>query len=170
MNASFLDFRLLLLFVLILPMGLVTLLLTTRAWRDQQRLNAARGWQSAPGRVIDSRVETLSVPVRIQTSIRNYRLATRYAPLIAYEYRVDGKRYQGERLCLGPRALSSEAADAEREIQPYPPGSSVTVWYNPADPADSALERRAGWELWTEWLVSGLMLVTTVLMIVVIYS
>ena len=170
MPVSFLDFRLLLLLGVTLPMGLVTLVLTARAWRDQQRLNAARTWQSAPGRVISARVEQVSVRVRVQTSSSSYRLAMRYAPAVLYEYFVNGTRYQGERLRLGPRLLSSEPADAEREIQPYPPGSSVTVWYNPSDPADSALERQASGAVWVEWLVSGLMLALTALAAALVYG
>ena len=113
--------------------------------------------------MIAARVEPVNIPVRVQTSSSSYRLAARYAPAIMYEYFVNGACYQGERLRLGPRIRSSESVGAAREIQPYPPGSSVTVWYNPSDPFDSALERRAGWAIWVEWLVSGLMLALTLL-------
>ncbi len=167
MPASFLDFRLLLLLGVTLPMGFVTLLLTARAWQNQRRLNAARGWQSAPGRVIAARVEPVHVRVRVSTSSGRYRLAMRYAPVVVYEYSVGGRRYQGERLRLGPRLLSSEAADAGREIAPHPPGSLVTVWYDPQNPADCALERTSG-AIWVEWLVSGLMLALTLLAALVI--
>ena len=101
-------------------MGFVTLLLTVRAWRSQQRVNAARSWQSAPGMVIAVRAEQVNIPVRVQTSTSTYRLATRYAPVVAYAYFVNGTYLQGERLRLGPCVLSSEAADAGREITRYP--------------------------------------------------
>ena len=140
-ESAFLDIRLIILLVVTLPMGFVTLLLTVRAWRSQQRVNAARSRQSAPGTVIAARVEQVNIPVRVQTSTSTCRLATRYAPVVAYAYFVNGTYLQGERLRLGPCVLSSEAADAGREITRYSVGSPVTVWYDPQNPVDAMLER-----------------------------
>jgi hypothetical protein len=168
-ESAFLDIRLIILLVVTLPMGFVTLLLTVRAWRSQQRVNAARSRQSAPGTVIAARVEQVNIPVRVQTSTSTYRLATRYAPVVAYAYFVNGTYLQGGRLRLGPRVLSSEAADAGREITRYPVGSPVTVWYDPQNPVDAVLERGGG-AVWIEWLICGLMLALTVLAAVLIYG
>lgn len=155
MNVSFLDFRLLLTLVMILPLGFAALLLAARAWGNQQRVNAARGWRPTTGRVIAASVETVSVSVRVQTSTSSYRAATRYAPAVQYEYFVHGARYYADRLHLGPRILSSEASDAQWALRRYPVGSQVIVWYNPANPAESALDVRAGWGIWIEWAISG---------------
>ncbi len=165
MNISFLDFRLLLTLVMILPMGFVTFLLAARAWRSQQRVNAARGWRWVPGKIMSASIESVSLPVRVQTSTSSYRLATRYAPLIVYEYIVNGKQYQGNRLHLGPRVLSSETSDVEQALKRYAAGSQVAVWYNPVNPTESALDVRAGWEVWTEWAVSGLLFLLTLALI-----
>lgn len=170
MNASFLDFRLLLLLILVLPMGFVTLLLAARAWRDQQRVNAARGWESVTGKVISASVERVSLPVRVQTSTNAYRWAVRYAPALVYEYIVNGRLYHGSRLRLGARLASSDASSAEREIARYSVGGQVIVWYDPANPADSTLERGIHWAVWTQWLVSGIMLILTVAMVFLIFS
>jgi hypothetical protein len=89
--------------------------------------------------------------------------------VVAYAYFVNGTYLQGERLRLGPRVLSSEAADARREITRYPVGSPVTVWYDPQNPADAVLERGGG-AVWIEWLICGLMLALTVLAAVLIYG
>lgn len=169
MPASFLDFRLFLLLIFILPIGFATTLLAARAWREQQRVNAARGWQSVPGKVIAASVESISLPVRVQTSTGAYRLANRYAPAIVYEYHVNGRRYYGNRLRLGSCILFSDFSGAEREAARYPIGSQVIVWYNPADLADSTLERRAGWEIWIQWLVCGLLILIILALIVFLW-
>ncbi len=100
------DIRLIILLVVTLPMGFVTLLLTMCALRSQQRVNAVRNRQSAPGTVIAARVEQVNIPVRVQTFTSTCRLATRYAPVVAYAYFVNGTYLQGERLRLGPCVLS----------------------------------------------------------------
>lgn len=169
MNVSFLDFRLLLTLVMTLPMGFVTFLLAARAWRNQQRVNAARGWRSVLGKVIAASVESVSLPVRVQTSTSSYRLATRYAPAVQYEYFVNGARYQADRLHLGPRILSSETSDAEQALKRYPVGSQVVVWYNPVNPTESALHVRAGWGVWTEWAISGLLFLLTLALTVFLW-
>lgn len=168
MNASSLDFRLLLLPAISLPMGFVTLSLAARAWREHRHVSAARGWSRTPGVIIAASVQEVKTPVRVKTSAGQYRLATRYAPILLYEYTVNGTRYRAGRLRLGTLILPSEASDAKREIQRYPTGSPVTVWYDPANPAEATLERRAGWGTWAQWLASGMMLVMTLLVIVFI--
>ncbi len=163
MSASSLDFRLLLLPVISLPMGFVTLALAARAWREHRQVSATRNWSCVPGMVIASSVQKVNTPVRVRTSTGQYRLATRYAPILLYEYTVNGARYRARRLRLGARILSSEASDAEQEIRRYPINSVVMVWYDPANPAEATLKMRTGWGTWAQWLASGMMLAMTLL-------
>ncbi len=152
---------------LILPMGFITLLLMARAWQEQKQVNAARRWAQTAGRILSSSVEEIAVPVRVNTSIRRYRMAVRYAPSVVYEYFVNDARYQSERLRLGSRLLSSEACDLEREIRRYPTSGAVTVWYDPANPAEAVLDRHTGVGTRVQWLASVVMLVCTLAIIMV---
>jgi hypothetical protein len=66
-----------------------------------------------------------------------------YYPQVAYEYMVDGKRYEAERLSLGLVITQGSRARIEQQIQAYPPGKTVAVYYNPRKPSQAALEMNA---------------------------
>lgn len=58
---------------------------------------------------------------------------------LSFRYRVNGREYVGTRAAFGDDiAHDSNSAEARRNWQP---GARVRVYYNPANPADSALRR-----------------------------
>ncbi len=159
------DFRFALIPAIAIPLGLVSLLLAKRAWRGWKQASAARNWPQTPGRVVESGIRETAVRARRQTSAASTRQATRYAPHIVYAYTVHGASYQGERLRFGPVTLSSEAGDAGRAASRYPLGSEVTVYYDPANPAESALDLRPGWGIWIEGLLALFLLLVNIAVI-----
>jgi hypothetical protein len=56
-------------------------------------------------------------------------------PLVFYAYQVNGEVFQGHRV-----RRANGVCNASTTIARYPAGSSVVVWYDPSDPANSALE------------------------------
>ena len=59
-----------------------------------------------------------------------------------YQYQVDGKPYVGKVIKAGDQFFSVRLyGEAQKTIARYPVGAQVTVHYNPANPAESALER-----------------------------
>ena len=64
-------------------------------------------------------------------------------PLVVYEYEVDGVKYVSNRVRVedvhGP--TMGGVLYAGPLLKRYPKGATVTVYYNPADPSVSALER-----------------------------
>jgi len=100
---------------------------------------ASRRWPVAAGRVTVSRV----IPRRRGGGDYDVR----------YEYRVDGRSYQGTRVRWGG-ALNSNAADAEDTRSTYPAGREVQVRYRPGSPEVSTLETRASRAIWI-WIVLG---------------
>lgn len=164
------DLRLLLFPALILPMGVVVFLLASQAWESHTQARTARRWPQTSGKVLTAGVRETSVRVRRSTSIRRYRMATRYAPHVQYGYWVNDVSYQGQRLHMGPAVLSSEAGDAQQEAARYPVGSQVTVYYNPADPAESTLDPRVSRGTWLLWATALIALVVTFIIAGVILS
>jgi hypothetical protein len=66
-----------------------------------------------------------------------------YRPVVSYEYTVGGTTYTGTRatqMDVGAGAVS----DVQKFLASRPPGSTVTVYYNPDNPADSFLEQGMG--------------------------
>lgn len=65
----------------------------------------------------------------------------RARPVVTYRYQVDGESYLGTRIDFSfARIYFTPAAQAV--LDRYPPGAPVTVYYDPANPAESALEQR----------------------------
>lgn len=66
-----------------------------------------------------------------------------YYPEVVYEYTVDGKRYEGDRLALGLVMTLGSRDIIEAQIVDYPPGKPVTVFYNPRNPSRATLNMDA---------------------------
>ncbi len=62
---------------------------------------------------------------------------TSYGAQLCYAYQVAGRNYTGERDRYGKTFGSQKFA--ARSVRAHPPGSKVTVYYNPADPSDALL-------------------------------
>lgn len=165
------DFRYVLILLIAFPMGFVSFILATRAWREQSRASATSRWPTTTGQVLISEVQGTFVQVRRGSAAANsYQSVARYAPHIVYQYMVGNAFHQGERLHLGSVMLSSEASDAEQEARRYPIGQTVTVYYNPSDPADSTLDPHVGWGTWIGWLLALGLIALTVIVVILILS
>jgi hypothetical protein len=67
---------------------------------------------------------------------------TTVSPHVEYDYEVGGVRYRGDRIRAGDRYASRSGSKlAYAAIDRYPVGSDVTVYYNPGNPSESAVER-----------------------------
>lgn len=63
-------------------------------------------------------------------------------PVVVYQYQVHGKSYQSQTIKAGEQFLNVRImGQAQAVVARYPIGTSVMVYYNPANPAESALER-----------------------------
>ena len=100
----------------------VLLLLRGRRAGDQEPRHHA--WPYTRGTV-------LSATVQMSHTDR----ARRESPLVLYAYQVDGHMFQGHRV-----RASGPCTNASEVIARYPAGASVVVYYDPTDPANSALE------------------------------
>jgi hypothetical protein len=117
----------------LLPLGLMGAAFWYSYNRKKKRtdiLQASQRWLSTTGKVLKSRVE---VDGGEYTSTRAF---------VLYEYEVRGQMYQSSQLRPGDRFLMSHAERKNYDIvEQYPAGATVTVYYDPANPDESALER-----------------------------
>ena len=112
--------------------GVAIIVFFLRRSRRADSLNqASQSWSSTAGTVIKSRAEVSSGEHSTVT------------PRVIYQYSVGGVTYEGNQIRAGdslmPRGGTSTQAYAT--IDRYPEGAPVTVYYNPANPSESALER-----------------------------
>jgi len=106
------------------------------AWfvfRDRRKTLAALNWPSTEGRIVESAVDAKRLP--------GDRPNVRFAPRIAYEYSVDGRRYRSEHIAFGATSWSLAPQAARATVARYPSGRSVTVYYNPKRPEEAVLHR-----------------------------
>jgi len=70
-------------------------------------------------------------------------------PVVQYSYQVNGQAYQSMKLAPGPEVGGS---GAHKVAARYPSGAQVMVFYDPANPSDAVLEKKAPAQ-WVMWLI-----------------
>ena len=102
--------------------------------RNQQSIayrQSTQNWVSTTGTVLMSSVQS-------KHTGRSHSLY----PVIVYVYAVNGQSYQSQRIKAGEQFLNVRVAgQAQATVNRYPIGAAVTVYYNPANPSECALER-----------------------------
>lgn len=111
-----------LMFALLLP----ALIALAAAVKEAEARRAAR-WTKAQGRVVRSELVTEK---RHGKEVR--------VPRVEYEFSVGFHKYAGRRLSLAEVIAEPEAMAA---LARYPVGARVPVYYDPADPGQSVIER-----------------------------
>jgi hypothetical protein len=66
---------------------------------------------------------------------------TKYYGRVVYHYLVEGKEYTTDLTDLGPGAKRASRDAALADVDPFRPGMSVTVYYDPADPGTGVIEK-----------------------------
>jgi hypothetical protein len=89
------------------------------------------GWAQTVGTVLSATVK-----------IRRLGQIRAEIPMVIYSYEVDGRPYQSYRVRAGDDTGQIPVVNtASVTLDRYPVGSNVTVYYDPDDPANAALER-----------------------------
>jgi hypothetical protein len=118
------------LFILLALIGLV---LTAWACYCYVSADASASWAKTEGQVVESRLHVGSGDETSET----------YWAIVVYEYSVDGVEYSSDRISFGLSRNSSGGEEETRSaVKRYPKGSTVTVYYDPEDPASATLERQ----------------------------
>jgi hypothetical protein len=104
-------------------------------YKRNQQSGAARQlaqvWPATTGTVLMSSVQS-------RTSGRSHSTY----PVVVYQYVVNGQSYQSQTIRAGEQFINVRVAgQAHATVARYPIGATVTVYYDPENPANSALER-----------------------------
>ena len=104
--------------------------------RTAKKAEAAAAWPTATGTVESSVVTEREE----QDADGDADLA--WYPEVAYAWTVGGQSYTGRRIQFGETPRFARQAAAQAVCDRYRPGASVTVRYDPADPAEAVLETK----------------------------
>ena len=85
-------------------------------------------WPSKEGTVLESKI-----------SINSSDDGTTYGADVTYEYKVNEKTYEGDKVTVSEVSTGSRGR-ARNIVNRYPVGNKVTVFYDPDDPETSVLE------------------------------
>jgi hypothetical protein len=115
---------------IVIIVGLGIFLYRRSKMRDAVKLSA----QDWPG--------TMGVVTMSTIQIRHTGRSRSEVPVVGYQYQVNGQSYTGGTIKAGEQYFSVRLyGDAQKTIEIYPVGAQVMVYYNPANPSESALER-----------------------------
>src|SRR5262249_43421100 len=137
-----------------------------------------RSWKQAPGRIVSAKSvarEVRSKRFRTYGSqsstdfVTDENIRTRNFAEVSYSFTVGTNTYHSNRFSLGKD--HSESANVVATLKRYPPGKTVTVYYNPENPNECILERQdrsnigqawRGIAALFAWILAGFVLITHV--------
>ncbi|MBK7704309.1 MAG: DUF3592 domain-containing protein [Acidobacteria bacterium] len=106
-------------------LGLASAILAVCGFADLWIVHRRRKWPTASGSVVASEILT------------PHRRGCR--PFITYRFQANGYEYQSSNFFHGQANSGYSRPEAERRIAGFPPGTPVTVHYDPADPHRSVV-------------------------------
>lgn len=109
----------------------------------QRKMKAVQSWSSTLGTVSNSYLERR----------RSSKGGSTSYPVVHYSYQVNGEGYLGRKIAPGMEVGGSGAGGV---VARYPVGAQVMVFYDPENPSDAVLERKAHAQ-WVLWLVLVIM-------------
>ena len=111
--------------------------LTSRIGKPmREQAAASTSWPTTDGRITASRVERVK---------RAGEGNATYTADITYEYSLDGRGFEGDRVWFGDNYSASDASAFRAAVARYPVGTAVKVHYDPAEPSESVLEPGPTW-------------------------
>ena len=115
--------------------GIVIIILSIRA---RKKAEASQSWPAVPGQIISAEIKK-----DISEDADGYT-TTMYKPIVTYSYNVMGQAYQSSKMAFGMTTSYGRTAKAQEVLDQYPLNSTVNVYYDPENPAEAVLERKAG--------------------------
>jgi len=131
--------------IIVIVLFILNIVFLTIIFFMRRRMATVSQWPATMGNVIMSTVERRSS----EDGYTDY-------PVVQYSYQVGGQAYQSYKLAPGPEMGGT---GARKVIAKYPAGAQVMVFYDPRNPAEAVLERKAPAQ-WLMWLILAIFDVT----------
>jgi hypothetical protein len=106
--------------------------------KSVRQADASQGWPATTGKITDAHVSYSSGMDSDGDSTDSY------SACVSYEYQVLGQLYTGTKISFGFAKAHNSRGQAENDLARYPLGSQVTIYYDPSNPTEAVLERKAG--------------------------
>lgn len=133
----------------------------------------SESWPTVQGQVVSSEVDFSKVDDEIPANDMNRNQVKDrvnyevWYPVVKYSYSVDGQTHESEQIAIVGETFNTRD-EARTEADQYPEGSELTVYYDPANPADAVLKPGADITSGVWILFGGLLFLTGVAAAVII--
>lgn len=124
--------------IIVLVLFILNIIFLAVLFFMRRRMAVVSQWPSTMGNVIMSTIDRRST----SEGYTDY-------PVVRYSYQVGGQAFQSMKLAPGPEVGGT---GARKVVEKYPSGAQVMVFYNPQNPSDAVLERKAPAQ-WLMWLL-----------------
>jgi hypothetical protein len=124
------------LFILVFAAAGVFLII--QSIRSRKKAETSQSWPATSGQITDARVEH-----HTSTDSEGDR-SDHYTPKVSYTYQVLGQAYEGNKIGFGFQQSFGSQGKAQAALTRFPVGGQATVYYDPNNPAEAVLERKAG--------------------------
>ena len=84
-----------------------------------------------------------------------------YGVRVKYSYKVKGSNYEGNTVGFGTMS-HNERSDAQEELNSYPKGKTIDVYYDPENPSDSVLNKGVFWQMYIVIVVMVIILIGSI--------
>ena len=122
---------------LALVFGGIGAFLIYQSIQQRKKAGASQSWPSTAGQITHASISH-------STSTDSEGDTTdSYSPHLSYTYQVLGSQYTGDKISIGFQQSFSNRNKAAEILAHYPEAAQVAVFYNPQNPAEAVLERRA---------------------------
>ena len=101
------------------------------------KLSSSRNWVSTQGNVVSVSIEPIYKTNTQQSAVADQSF--NYKVNIRYEYSVDGQSFAGDRLMVGLPNVVTNKNDADDLSVKYSANNAAAIYYDPANPSQSAL-------------------------------
>ncbi|ALG67561.1 DUF3592 domain-containing protein [Beggiatoa leptomitoformis] len=138
---------------LIIIMGMSLLFIGANEFNNAQH---STHWLETTGKIIQSDISQ-------KLTSRDQTEHIIYSPHIRYEYTIEGRIYQADRVNFLPQATTQSAAEAVNKQ--YPIGKIVTVYFNPDDIKIAVLETGATIQNYEPLIIGGVLLLLGIVLL-----
>jgi hypothetical protein len=134
-------------YIILLVIGVIALVFFGR---NVMLGRKSQNWPNAPGTILQTGMETY------QSTDEDGSTSTTYDATIMYSYEVGDQSYQGNR-----RTFTNVRTGSRRRVEQilarYPQGGAVSVYYDPANPAESVLETGVNTFAYVVLVIAGIL-------------
>lgn len=128
--------------IFVLALLVLGIYLVVFSLRSKKKAEESQNWPGTSGTV------TLAEVKRSVNRDEDGNESYAYYPSVEYTYPVGGQTLSGKRLAFGGMVAQKNPASVQKNLERYPVGGQVTVYYNPEKPSEAVLERQAGGLKW----------------------